>query len=305
MSLRRGLSGLWYTASRSTPVSSPVLTPLDMASALACPHKAGDLANRVASSPRKRKQEPEQSPVETPTSPSPAKKAKKQATKSSRVREPLAATPELEDEPIVALATTTEKTRPKKDRNSNNATTCEVDEDIEGVAPQIKTETSTPSKTKPKPKTEQKIKSETNDVVRNSTGEGVNGDEPVKKPAKKRKTKEQKEAEAMPLAARTTGVNMYVGAHVSIAKGIENAVTNCVHVGGNAFALFLQSQRKWENRPLAEENKNAFIHACKEHKYESREHVMPHGSYLVNLAQFEKGQGKAGIRFLHWRPQAL
>ena len=34
-----------------------------------------------------------------------------------------------------------------------------------------------------------------------------------------RKTKEEKEAEAMPLAARTNGLRMFIGAHVSCAKG--------------------------------------------------------------------------------------
>ena len=36
---------------------------------------------------------------------------------------------------------------------------------------------------------------------------------------KKRKTKEEKEAEAMPLAARTTGLRTFIGAHVSAAGG--------------------------------------------------------------------------------------
>lgn len=40
-----------------------------------------------------------------------------------------------------------------------------------------------------------------------------------KKLKRKRKTKEEKEAEAMPLAARTTSLRMYIGAHVSGAKG--------------------------------------------------------------------------------------
>jgi hypothetical protein len=52
-----------------------------------------------------------------------------------------------------------------------------------------------------------------------------------KKIRRKRKTKEEKEAEAMPLAARTVGSRMFVGAHVSIATGVEKAVTNCVHIG--------------------------------------------------------------------------
>ena len=48
----------------------------------------------------------------------------------------------------------------------------------------------------------------------------VQGEEdPGKKVKRRRKTKEEKEAEAMPLAARTTGLRMFVGAHVSGAKG--------------------------------------------------------------------------------------
>lgn len=109
---------------------------------------------------------------------------------------------------------------------------------------------------------------------------------------RKRKTKEDKEAEAMPLAARTVGLNMFVGAHVSIAKGLENAVTNSLHIGGNAFALFLKSQRKWENPALKDENRDAFRSQCKHHKYDSMSHVVPHGSYLVNLATPDKDKSK-------------
>lgn len=109
---------------------------------------------------------------------------------------------------------------------------------------------------------------------------------------KKRKTQEEKEAEAMPLAARTTGLRMFVGAHTSIAKGLENSVKNCVHIGGNAFALFLKSQRKWENPPLKDESRDAFLQACVEEKYDAASHVLPHGSYLVNLAQKDKEKAK-------------
>lgn len=40
-----------------------------------------------------------------------------------------------------------------------------------------------------------------------------------KKPTRKRKTKEEKDSEAMPLAARSTGLRILIGAHVSVAKG--------------------------------------------------------------------------------------
>ncbi|KAL9013890.1 MAG: hypothetical protein Q9173_001437 [Seirophora scorigena] len=134
-----------------------------------------------------------------------------------------------------------------------------------------------------------------------------------KKTKRKRKTKEEKEAEAMPLAARATGLRMFLGAHVSGAKGacleverarlyivgdrksdswprradlgVQNAVTNCVHIGGNAFALFLKSQRKWDNPPMQDEHRNGFKANCVRHGYDATRHVLPHGSYLVNLAQ--------------------
>lgn len=104
---------------------------------------------------------------------------------------------------------------------------------------------------------------------------------------RKRKTKEEKEAEAMPLAARTQGLRMCFGAHVSCAKGVHNGVLNCLHIGGNSFAMFLKSQRKWDNPPLQDEHRDQFKALCKEHKYDAASHVLPHGSYLVNLANPE------------------
>jgi AP endonuclease 1 len=116
--------------------------------------------------------------------------------------------------------------------------------------------------------------------------------ETPKKPKHKRKTKEEKAAEAMPLASRTTGLRMYVGAHVSIAKGVQNSITNSHHIGGNAFALFLKSQRKWDNPALSDDSRDAFHAHCRTHKYDAASHVLPHGSYLVNLAQEDKDKAK-------------
>ncbi|KAI9863751.1 MAG: hypothetical protein M1824_006348 [Vezdaea acicularis] len=110
------------------------------------------------------------------------------------------------------------------------------------------------------------------------------------KPKRKRKTAEEKALEAMPLAARTPLLKQYIGAHVSSAKGVHNSITNSVHIGGNAFALFLKSQRKWENPPLNTEHAALFKAACVEHKYDAGKHVIPHGSYLVNLAQAEEAK---------------
>ena len=112
--------------------------------------------------------------------------------------------------------------------------------------------------------------------------------EPSAKAKRPRKTKEEKEAEMLPLAARTTGLRMFVGAHVSGAGGVQNSIGNATHIGANAFALFLKSQRKWDNPALKDEDRDQFIANCSEHEVQSQKHIVPHGSYLVNLAQAEK-----------------
>lgn len=70
-----------------------------------------------------------------------------------------------------------------------------------------------------------------------------------------------------------------------LSIGVQNAINNALHIGGNSFALFLKSQRKWSSPPLAPEARDQFKAFCEEHKYDAAKHVLPHGSYLVNLAQ--------------------
>ncbi|EGU84751.1 hypothetical protein HZS61_000455 [Fusarium oxysporum f. sp. conglutinans] len=122
---------------------------------------------------------------------------------------------------------------------------------------------------------------------------------PTAKTTKKRKTK-AKDEDAKPLADRTDVSSlkptMNIGAHVSAAGGVQNSVTNAVHIGANAFALFLKSQRKWTNPPLDHEAKNQFISMCKEHSYSAGEHALPHGSYLVNLAQADEDKANQAYK---------
>ncbi|KAK0108505.1 hypothetical protein ONS95_003309 [Cadophora gregata] len=162
------------------------------------------------------------------------------------------------------------------------------DEEAEQEAPsptkikttKVKAETVVEEKvTKPKKVVKRKVKDEYDE----------NEDPEDNKSKKKRKTKEEKEAEAMPLATRTAvgGLKsaMHIGAHVSAAGGVQNSINNALHIGGNSFALFLKSQRKWTSPPLAPEARDQFKAFCLEHKFDAAKHVLPHGSYLVNLAQ--------------------
>ncbi|MDP8170862.1 deoxyribonuclease IV [Pasteurella skyensis] len=74
----------------------------------------------------------------------------------------------------------------------------------------------------------------------------------------------------------------YIGAHVSAAGGVENAVLRAVEIGANAFALFTKNQRQWKAAPLKESNIIKFKQLCKEHHF-SADQILPHDSYLINL----------------------
>ncbi|KAJ7615123.1 xylose isomerase-like protein [Mycena rosella] len=73
-----------------------------------------------------------------------------------------------------------------------------------------------------------------------------------------------------------------VGAHVSAAGGIENAVINAAAIGANSFALFVKSQRKWSSPALTDATISDFKARLAEYSYDPR-HILPHGSYLINL----------------------
>jgi AP endonuclease-1 len=69
---------------------------------------------------------------------------------------------------------------------------------------------------------------------------------------------------------------------------VQNSISNALHIGGNSFALFLKSQRKWTSPPLSNEARDQFKAFCAENDYDAANLILPHGSYLVNLAQAEK-----------------
>ncbi|KAF9818968.1 hypothetical protein IEO21_02382 [Rhodonia placenta] len=73
-----------------------------------------------------------------------------------------------------------------------------------------------------------------------------------------------------------------IGPHVSAAGGVENTIINAAKVGANAFALFVKSQRKWTSSALTEHSISSFKSRMKAFGY-SPSHILPHGSYLVNL----------------------
>ncbi|WP_024336470.1 deoxyribonuclease IV [Desulfotignum balticum] len=74
----------------------------------------------------------------------------------------------------------------------------------------------------------------------------------------------------------------YIGAHVSISGGVENAPANAAKIGAKAFAMFTRNQRRWSSPPLTEKNITGFREKCRQHGFDSTV-ILPHDSYLINL----------------------
>lgn len=74
----------------------------------------------------------------------------------------------------------------------------------------------------------------------------------------------------------------FVGAHVSAAGGVDQAVLRAHELEATAFALFTKNQRQWRAAPLAEDVIERFKAACQKYNYSSNQ-ILPHDSYLINL----------------------
>ncbi|KAK7032084.1 DNA-(apurinic or apyrimidinic site) lyase [Paramarasmius palmivorus] len=124
--------------------------------------------------------------------------------------------------------------------------------------------------------TEQEINKALTAVASSSTSDAVQGTQTKRT----RKTK----ADTIDLSVLPTrAISAWkVGAHVSAAGGVENAIYNASRIGANAFAFFPKSQRKWVSPALKTTSIDAFKARMKDLNYDPK-HVLPHGSYLINL----------------------
>ncbi|MDR2905545.1 MAG: deoxyribonuclease IV [Helicobacteraceae bacterium] len=78
-----------------------------------------------------------------------------------------------------------------------------------------------------------------------------------------------------------------IGAHVSVSGGAQNAPANAAAIGAKAFALFTKNQRQWRSPPLEDFAIAEFKARRKAFGYEPKA-ILPHDSYLINLAAPEK-----------------
>jgi hypothetical protein len=62
----------------------------------------------------------------------------------------------------------------------------------------------------------------------------------------------------------------------------DGLLNDIVCPGARAFAMDTRSKRRWDSPPLTPEVAQAFREACAKFGYSS-DHIIPHGSYLINL----------------------
>lgn len=90
----------------------------------------------------------------------------------------------------------------------------------------------------------------------------------------------------------------YIGAHVPISGGIENAPEEAHALSAGAFALFTKCERYWRAAPLKQEKIDRFKQQCRQYGYESR-YILPHDSFLINLGHPDnEGLEKSRAAFL-------
>jgi deoxyribonuclease-4 len=75
---------------------------------------------------------------------------------------------------------------------------------------------------------------------------------------------------------------MILGAHVSIAGGIENAISHAESLGCETFQLFTKNQNQWKERHFSEEEIRKFNQALA-HSNQNQHVLAAHDSYLINL----------------------
>lgn len=81
----------------------------------------------------------------------------------------------------------------------------------------------------------------------------------------------------------------YVGAHVSVGGGVENAPINAHNIGAKSFALFTRNPTRWKSPPLTAGSITAFKANCEKYGY-TPDHILPHDGYLINLGSPDAGK---------------
>eukprot|EP00475_Leptophrys_vorax_P003802 TRINITY_DN1221_c0_g1_i1.p1 TRINITY_DN1221_c0_g1~~TRINITY_DN1221_c0_g1_i1.p1 ORF type:complete len:322 (-),score=80.50 TRINITY_DN1221_c0_g1_i1:758-1723(-) len=94
------------------------------------------------------------------------------------------------------------------------------------------------------------------------------------------------------MAASSSSRKLLLGAHVSSAGGLENAIVRAAEIGATAFAMDCKNKRRWDAPPLTAQQCSTFKQFCSDFGFTNpRESIVVHGSYLMNLGSPDKQIG--------------
>ncbi|KAM3720074.1 Apurinic-apyrimidinic endonuclease [Dirofilaria immitis] len=77
------------------------------------------------------------------------------------------------------------------------------------------------------------------------------------------------------------GSKKMLGAHVSVAGGLEKGFYNALSIGCRSFAFFVRNQRSWNTPPMKDEVVRAFRETAQKLEF-PMDQIVVHGSYLIN-----------------------
>lgn len=77
------------------------------------------------------------------------------------------------------------------------------------------------------------------------------------------------------------GRDLLIGAHLSIAGGVQEAARRAARIGCRTFQLFTKNSNRWEGKEIPESDAREFRERVAEHGFS---HVTAHDSYLINVA---------------------
>ena len=82
---------------------------------------------------------------------------------------------------------------------------------------------------------------------------------------------------------------MRLGAHVSVAGGLQNAIPWALEIEADTFQMFSKNQRQWIAKPLTDEQIEGFKKPLSETNLGP---LMIHDSYLINMGSPDETKGK-------------
>ena len=92
-----------------------------------------------------------------------------------------------------------------------------------------------------------------------------------------------------------TTKKLLIGAHTSIAGGVQNALLEGRDIGATTVQIFTANQRRWDTKAISEESVAVWKKTLQE---TDLSHIMSHDSYLINLgAPDEENLRKSRIAF--------